>query len=435
MLDQAAPIGNWEASGKSAIQGVSGRLPANAFPGCWRATLRECYRFAFMIYLDHNATTPLCREAREAMLPWFETLTGNPSSIHGPGRRARAAVDEARDRIASLLGARPHEIIFTSGGTESCNLSLLGLSRRHRVGRGHLVTAATEHHAVLHSMRSLAAREDFELTELPVDTSGLIDSERFAAALRSDTLLASIMVANNETGVIQPVEQLAMICREKGVLFHTDAVQAFGKIPCSPGDLGVDALSATAHKFYGPHGAGFLWLRSGVSIEAIHHGGYHENERRPGTENVASIAGMAAAAEVAVREAGRMGAGSESLRQVELRERLWCGINSVRPTAIRNASGAPVLPNTLNVSFPGCDGETLLMALDLEGVSASSGSACMVGSIQASHVLLAMGVREDCARASVRFSLGRHTTEGEIDAVVEALQRVLARQASSIHSS
>jgi len=384
-----------------------------------------------MIYLDHNATTPLCREARDAMLPWFDDLTGNPSSIHAPGRRARAAIDDARDRIAALLGAKPHEIIFTSGGTESCNLALLGLSRRHRTGRGHLVTAATEHHAVLHAMRSLAAREGFDLTELSVDASGLIDPERFAASIKSDTLLASVMVANNETGVIQPMEQLSAICRDRGVLFHTDAVQAFGKIPCLPRDLGVDALSATAHKFYGPLGAGFLWLRSGLSIEAIQHGGYHENERRPGTENVAAIAGMAAAAEMAVRETGQPWEGSESFRQKGLRERLWSGIKSVRSTAILNAADAPVLSNTLNVSFPGCDGETLLMALDLEGVSASSGSACMVGSIQASHVLLAMGVPEETARATVRLSLGRRTTEGEIDAVIKSFQQVLSRQASS----
>ena len=384
-----------------------------------------------MIYLDHNATTPLCLEARDAMLPWFDSLSGNPSSIHAPGRRARAAIDDARDRIAALLGAKPHEIIFTSGGTESSNLALLGLSRRHRSGSGHLVTASTEHHAVLHAMRFLAQKENFDLTELPVDASGLIDPERFAAEIRPDTLLASVMVANNETGVIQPMERLAEICRERKVLLHTDAVQSFGKIPCLPGSLGVDAFSATAHKFYGPHGAGFLWLRSGIPIESIQHGGYHENERRPGTENVAAIAGMAVAAELAVREAMQTGEGGESSRQARLNERLWSGIKAVRSTAIRNSAGAPVLSNTLNVSFPGCDGETLLMALDLEGVSASSGSACMVGSIQASHVLFAMGVPEETARATVRFSLGRHTTEGEIDETVEALQRVLARQSSS----
>jgi cysteine desulfurase len=379
-----------------------------------------------MIYLDHNATTPLREEVREAMLPWLNQLTGNPSSIHGPGRRARAVIDDARDRIASLLGAKSHEIIFTSGGTEGCNLALAGLARRNRSPqRQHLVAAASEHHAVLHTMRALAEREGFELTEIPVDRQGLVDPERFADALREETLLASIMLANNETGVIQPLERLSHLCRERGVLFHTDAVQAFGKVPCLPATLGVDALSVTAHKFYGPHGAGFLWLRSGVSIESITHGGFHENERRPGTENVAAIAGMAVAAELAVREAGE---GRESTRQAALRDRLWHGIEQLDSSALWNAHGAPLLGNTLNVSFPGCDGETLLMGLDLEGVAASSGSACMVGSIQASHVLLAMGVPEAVAQATIRFSLGRQTSEEEIDAALLALERVMRRQ-------
>jgi cysteine desulfurase len=274
-------------------------------------------------------------------------------------------------------------------------------------------------------MRALEKTEGFELTEMPVNDLGLVEPEVFAAALRPGTILASVMMANNETGVIQAVDQLAAIARAKGVLFHTDAVQAFGKMECRPHELGVDALSATAHKFYGPHGSGFLWVRSGVSIDSIQHGGFHENERRPGTENVASIAGMAVAARLATAEVAK---GVEAPRQEALRERLWYGISSIDSSAIRNASGAPVLANTLNVSFPGCDGETLLMGLDLEGVSASSGSACMVGSIQASHVLLAMGVSEERARATVRFSLGRHTNEMEIDATLKALSRVLSRQ-------
>lgn len=379
-----------------------------------------------MVYLDHNATTHLCPEAREAMLPLLEGEWGNPSGMHASGRRTRAVIDEARDRIASALGVKPHGIVFTGGGTESCNLALLGLARRHRnEKRNRLITAATEHHAVLHSMRYLAASEGFSLTELPVDRRGLVDPVRFAEALGPDVLLASVMLANNETGVIQPVSLLAALCREHGVLLHTDAVQAFGKIPCHPGELGVDALSATAHKFYGPHGAGFLWHRGGLSIEAVHHGGYHENQRRPGTENAVAITGMAAAAERAVAEVGD---GSESARQTALRETLWEGIISLFPDAIRNAAGAPVIANTLNVSFPGCDGETLLMGLDLEGIAVSSGSACMVGSVMPSHVLLAMGVPEGTARATVRFSLGRGTTAGEIALTIAAMGRVLARQ-------
>ena len=256
----------------------------------------------------------------------------------------------------------------------------------------------------------------------------MVNPAAFEAALRPETLLASVMMANNETGVIQPVAKLAALCRERGILLHTDAVQAFGKIPCLPAELGVDAISATGHKFYGPLGAGFLWLRSGVSIEPIQHGGFHENERRPGTENAAAIAGMAVAATLALAE---IDAGSETTRQVGLRERLWKGIREISPAAVRNAANAPVIANTLNVSFPGCDGETMLMGLDLEGVAASSGSACMVGSIQASHVLLAMGVRESIARSTVRFSMGRHTTEQEIDSTIEALARVIARQSKA----
>ena len=382
-----------------------------------------------MVYLDHNATTPLCAEARQAMLPLLEGSLGNPSGIHGPGRRARAVIDEARDSIASALGAKSHEIIFTSGGTESCNLGILGLARRHRTAvKNHLVTATTEHHAVLHAMQSLADREGFELTLLPVDGRGVINPEAFVSALRPETLLASVMMANNETGVVQPIAELAAICRERGVLFHTDAVQAFGKLTCLPHELGVDALSAAAHKFYGPLGVGFLWLRSGVSVESIQHGGFHENERRPGTENAAAIAGMAEAARFAVAEVKE---GAEAPRQAILRERLWSGIRDIFPAAVRNAGDAPVIANTLNVSFPGCDGETLLMGLDLEGVAASSGSACMVGSIQASHVLLAMGVPEESARGTVRFSLGRHTMEGEIDSAIAAIARVIPRQAGT----
>jgi len=380
-----------------------------------------------MIYLDHNATTPLCPEARDAMSPLLEGTWGNPSGIHASGRRTRAVIDDARDRMAGLLGVKPHGVVFTGGGTESCNLALLGLARRHRApGKDHLVTVSTEHHAVLHAMRSIARREGFRLTELSVDSRGMVDPVEFADSLESGTILVSVMLANNETGIIQPITDLSAICRERGVLLHTDAVQAFGKIRCLPGDLGIDALSATAHKFYGPHGAGFLWIRPGLSIEAIQHGGYHENERRPGTENAAAITGMAAAAERAVTEVSE---GRESLRQEALRERLWNGIRELFPGAIRNAAGAPVIANTLNVSFPGCDGETLLMGLDLEGVAVSSGSACMVGSVMPSHVLLAMGVPEETARATIRFSLGRATTEEQIALTIAALGRVLACQA------
>ncbi len=383
-----------------------------------------------MIYLDYNATTPLCQEALEAMLPWLRGDHGgygNPSSVHHAGRRVRAAIDEARDQWAEWLKVKSHEIIFTGGGTESDNLALLGLARRHRLRGNHLVTAATEHHAVLHAMEALRDREGFEVTFLPVDRAGIIDPERLRDVLRPETLFVSIMEANNETGVIQPIPELASLCRERGIFFHTDAVQSFGKRPCMPMELGVDALSLASHKFYGPKGAGLLWLRSGVSIDSIYHGGFQENERRPGTEDVVSIVGMTAAARVALQSVAD---GIEAARQEGLRRQLWEGIQKLSPDALRHGSPEKTLFNTLNVSFPNTDGETLIMALDLEGVAVSSGSACMVGSVQASHVLQAMGVSQKLAQTAVRFSLGRQTTAADIEGTLLALKKVLERQNS-----
>lgn len=381
-----------------------------------------------MVYLDYNATTPLCQEAWEVMLPWLQPGQGgygNPSSIHALGRRARASIDEARDQWAHWLQVKSHELIFTGGGTESDNLAILGIARRHRDRGHHLITAATEHHAVLHGMEFLQKQEGFEVTYLPVNHDGIVDSDGLREALRPETILVSIMQANNETGTIQPIEKLAALCHEREVFFHTDAVQSFGKIRSLPHELGVDAWSIAAHKFYGPKGVGLLWLRSGTSIQSLHHGGAQEGERRPGTEDVASIAGMTAAAAVALRELER---GEERAREEILREELWKGIQKIYPRAVRHGSPNATLCNTLNVSFPGCDGETLLMALDLEGICLSSGSACMVGSIQASHVLRAMGVSEEEARTAVRFSLGRGTTQDEIERTLAALERVLERQ-------
>jgi cysteine desulfurase len=381
-----------------------------------------------MIYLDYNATTPLCNEAFETMLPWLRGDHGgygNPSSIHGAGRRVRAAIDEARDQWAHWLGAKSHEIIFTGGGTESDNLALLGLARRHRTRGNHLITATTEHHAVLHAMEFLRDREGFELTLLPVDHDGIVHPKVLEEALRPETILVSIMEANNETGVIQPIPELAAICRKQNILFHTDAVQTFGKRRCMPKELGVDAISLTAHKFYGPKGTGVLWLRSGISINSIHHGGFQENERRPGTEDVVGIMGMTAAAKVALAE---IALDREAQRQHNLREKLWQGIQMIYPMAVRHGDPQQTLFNTLNVHFPNTDGETLIIALDLEGIAVSSGSACMVGSIQPSHVLQAMGVPPNEAQTAVRFSLGRQTTEADIKGTVTALEKVLKKQ-------
>jgi cysteine desulfurase len=373
-----------------------------------------------VIYLDYNATTPLAPEALAAMQPYLDRHFGNPSSIHAAGREARAAIDDARDRLARLLGAKPHEIIFTGGGTESDNLAIIGLARsRANVGR-HLITCATEHHAVLHAFEHLQKREGFHVTWLPVDGEGRVDPDQVTDALTPQTTLVSIMSANNETGTLQPVREIARLCGERGVLFHTDAIQSFGKEPLAAHDF--DALSLAAHKFHGPKGAGLLYLRAGISLEALQHGGSHENQRRPGTENVAAIVGMARAAELALEVLE-----SEVARQSALRDQLWCGIRAIWPSAIRNGSATNQLCNTVNVSFPGMDAESLLMNFDLAGICASSGSACMVGSIQASHVLLAMGVTPELARSTVRFSVGKQTIAAEIERTLDAMPEILAR--------
>jgi cysteine desulfurase len=375
-----------------------------------------------MIYLDYNATTPLCPAAREAMEPFLARHYGNPSSVHAAGREARAGVDEARDCLAGLLGAKPHELVFTSSGTESNNLAVLGLARAHADRGRHLICASTEHHAVLQAFEHLARREFFEVTFLRVDGQGRIDPAELQSALRADTILVSIMTANNETGVLQSMEILADICRERGVLLHSDMVQSFGKVETNLERSGLAAASFAAHKFYGPKGAGLLYLRSGIPVEAIQFGGAHENQRRPGTENVPAIVGMAAAAEFVLRD--RM---QEQEREKILRDRLAEKIEASYPDAIRNGGDSARLANTLNLSFPGLSSETILMALDLEGICASSGSACMVGSVVASHVLLAMGLPAELAAAAVRFSLGRETTGEEIDRAAAIIARVLDR--------
>lgn len=376
-----------------------------------------------MAYLDYNATTPLAPCALAAMLPVLERDYGNPSSIHGFGRRARAVLDDSRDAMAGILGVRPHEIIFTGGGTESDNLAILGLARSLQ-GRGkHLITASTEHHAVLHAFEFLARHEGFSLTVLPVQADGMIDPQRLINSLQADTTLVSIMSANNETGVIQPIAELAHVCRSKGIAFHSDMVQSFGKQVVKPRDLGVTAFSIASHKFYGPKGAGILYLEAGQDLQSLHLGGAHENQRRPGTEDVAAVAGMVAAAAWVTE-----GMEAEQFRLHLLRERLWDGVERIFPAAIRNGEPDLTLANTLNVSFPGADGEMLLIGLDLEGIAVSSGSACMVGSVQPSHVLIAMGVEPSLAKSTVRFSLGKPTTREEIDEAIEGLGRVLDRQ-------
>jgi cysteine desulfurase len=378
-----------------------------------------------MVYLDYNSTTPLAPEAREAMITHLGEDFGNPSSIHSAGRRARAAVDDSRDRLAYVLGCKAHEIIFTGGGTEACNLGVIGMARAHAMKGKNIIVSAIEHHAVLHAVEYLQHFEGYDVTLLPVDSSGIVDPDLLARLIRKDTTVVSVMHANNETGAIQPIQEMASICKERGVFFHTDAVQTFGKIPLDTRIPGISALSVAGHKFYGPKGVGALFLSAGIALTRTSHGGSHENSRRPGTENVAAICGLAVAAELAAARAE-----SEFARFKPLREQLWTSIANSCPQAIRNGDPERSLTNTLNVSFPGADGESLLMGLDLEGICVSSGSACMVGSIQASHVLIAMGVNPRTALATIRFSMGHGTTEADIERAATAVAKVAKRQNS-----
>lgn len=373
-------------------------------------------------YLDDNATTSLDPRVRTVMEPLLAGNLGNPSSLHAEGRRARGEIDSARDAIASWLKARPSEIIFTGGGTESCNLAVQGLASANGGKGRHLITAKTEHHAVLHAFKALGQSKNFEITWLEVDSDGLIDPDDLSRAIRPDTSLVSIMSANNETGVCQPMREIGDICARRGVLFHTDAIQSAGKEPLDLPGWQVGAVSLTAHKFHGPLGAGLLWLKAGVPIARLMEGGSHENERRPGTENAPAIAGMAEA----VRLYGTIDP-LEAQRQARWTEQLWqelSGLGGVR----RNGHAEKRLPNTLNVSFQGLPGEDLLIALDLAGLSVSSGSACLVGSVQPSHVLAAMGVAADWAAATVRFSIGLRIRDEDLREIVSRVVKVVKHQ-------
>jgi cysteine desulfurase len=373
-------------------------------------------------YLDDNATTNLDPRVRAVMDPLLAAPLGNPSSLHAEGRRARGEIDAARDSIAAWLKGKPSEIIFTGGGTESCNLAVQGLACANGGKGRHLITAKTEHHAVLRAFQALERWKGFEVTYLDVDAGGLIDPDDLARAIRPDTILVSIMSANNETGVRQPMREIGEICAKRGVLFHTDAIQSAGKEPLDLAGWQVGALSLTAHKFHGPLGAGLLWLKSGVPIARLMEGGSHENERRPGTENGPAIAGFA--------EAARLCGNAdpvEAQRQFRWTERLWHELSL--PGGVRR-NGDPVrrLPNTLNVSFLGLHGEDLLIGLDLAGLAVSSGSACLVGSVQPSHVLAAMGVPAEWASATVRFSIGPHIRDEDCDEIADRVRQVVNHQ-------
>jgi len=379
-------------------------------------------------YLDHNATTPLRDSVREAMAPFLDGLLGNPSSLHAEGRRARAAVDASRDTIAAWLKAQPHEIVLTGGGTESNNLAVQGLALAEaaKSGRRHVVTSAGEHHAVLQAAEALRDRHGFEVTFLPLHSDGYIQPHTVFEAIRDDTVLVSIMSANNETGSRNPMGEIGHACAERGVLLHTDAVQSAGKEPLDIAIWGVSALSVTAHKFGGPVGAGALYVKSGLPVARLMEGGEHENKRRPGTENVAAIVGLAAAVE-ASREADKV----LHEHQHTMTEALWDGLAALGGVR-RNGSAESRLPNTLNVSFDGVDGEELLIGLDLEGLAVSSGSACLVGSVQRSHVLRAMGRTDAETEATVRFSIGEDIGPADVAEILRRVGVVLSRLRDSL---
>jgi cysteine desulfurase len=374
------------------------------------------------IYLDHAATTPVAPAVLEAMLPYFTDVSANAGSLHGPGQAARAAVDASRRRIAHALGARPAEIVFTSGATEANNWALAGVAAS-RVS-GHVVVSAIEHHAVLEPADALK-RLGFELTVVPVDAQGRVDPDDVSSALRDDTILVSIMQANNEIGTIQPIADIARCAHARGVPVHTDATQTFGAIDVDVDALGVDLLSASAHKRYGPKGVGLLYVRQGTSLAPLLRGGAHERGRRAGTENVPGIVGFSRAIEIAL--AGR---DEEARRVSSLRDRLEAGALTLGG-ARRNGGLAERLPGIASVSFAGCDSESLLMALDLRGIAASSGSACTAGSLEVSHVLKAVGLSKEEAAGTVRFSLGRHTSEADVEETLAALREIVPSMRSA----
>jgi cysteine desulfurase len=374
------------------------------------------------IYADYNATTPLDPRVLVAMLPYLQEHYGNPSSVHIYGRETRAAIDDARLRLAKLLGAQESEIVFTGGGTEADNTVIFGAARARRKKGRHIVTSSVEHHAVLHACQHLEKTGECEVTYLPVSRECLVAPDDLRKALRNDTILVSVMSANNETGTIQPTKDLAAICRERGVPFHTDAVQSFGKAIVNVEDWGVDLLSIAAHKFYGPKGVGVLYMRHGTKVNPLLFGGSHENERRAGTENAAAIVGTAKAAELAATTMG-----DEQTRLFELTEKLAGGVIERISGVYRNGHPKLRIGNTVNFSFDGCEEEGLLLGLDLEGVAVSSGSACAVGSLEPSHVLKAMGLPRELARAAVRFSFGRDNTAEDVRCILEILPKLIER--------
>lgn len=361
------------------------------------------------VYFDHNATTPVDPAVLEAMLPFLSGEYGNASSIHSAGQRARAAVERAREQVALLLGARPAEIVFTSGGTESDNLAIFGVLGAAGDGGKHVVTTAIEHSAVLECCRALE-RQGVAVTYVAVGAEGVVDPEAIRRALRPETALITVMAANNELGTVQPVEEIGRIAREAGVRFHTDAVQGAGKIVLDVERIGCDTLAISGHKLYGPKGVGALYVRRNTRLAPVLFGGHHERDRRPGTENVPGIVGLGRAAELA-----REHLTAEAARVAALRDRLEAGLLAQVPHARANGAGAPRSPNTSSVTFSFVEGEALVIALDLKGIACSTGAACSSGAVEPSHVLTAIGLPAEEARATLRFSLGRANSAADVD--------------------
>lgn len=377
------------------------------------------------VYLDHNATSPLRLEAREVMLPWLGAAFGNPSSVHLEGRAARRAFEAARASLGAAFGARAVDVVLTAGATEANNQALKGLAFGPAAAeRRRLVVSAVEHPSVLEPARWLQQTFGFELVSVPVDRLGRLDWRTLESSVDDQTLVVSIIAANNETGTIHPVPEIAELCHGHGALLHVDATQALGRIAVDRDAWGADLLTASSHKVGGPRGAGALVLSSAARrvLAPLLHGGHQERNRRGGTEDVAAVVGFAAAASCAVAEQP-----GEAARLADLRDALWHGLKTAVPDAVRHGDPERVLPNTLNVSFPGADGETLLIGLDLDGVAASSGSACTAGSLEPSHVLLAMGVPDELARGAVRFSLGPSSHVDAIDRVLALVPRLVER--------
>jgi len=373
------------------------------------------------VYLDHNATTPVHPEVLEAMLPFLKDHFGNASSIHWAGREVKKYLDEAREKVAALLQADPPEIFFTSGGTESDNMAIKGVAFSLRDKGRHIITTPVEHHAVLHTCQFLE-KNGYEVTYLPVDGDGRIDLDALRRSIREDTILITIMSANNETGTLFPVKEIGGIARERGVLFHTDAVQAVGKVPIRLKELPADILSLSGHKLYAPKGIGAQYVRAGIRFTPLIHGGAQEGYRRAGTESIPNIVGLGKACELARRDFAPRVSHLQSLR-----DRLQQGILAKIPQVKLNGHPTQRLPNTLNMSFLYIEGESLLLNLDLEGVAVSSGSACTSGSLDPSHVLLAMGVPPEIAQSAIRFSLGWKNTLEEVDYVLEVLPKIVER--------